>query len=268
MAGSHERESPRDSKLTIEATSYLGKREQEAWINVLGARVDLTPLPDYVTADVQRNLKELGFETIIYAPKVDLKTADPISSVQYYLSQLKYRYPNWNSFETLSDREKEDRTVPRNLEEWYWEQVKIGKISFPNLNGQWMAIETLDNPAYSKDTPFARAVELSGDRNKFSWITVNSAIEKGKAKVLRQIGLSGRPADLRQLEVLEWNLAANRFGWGNMDNNEWTNTEYRGDNVFHSSRLIVGTSAARLGWGLPSVSYGRVGFRAAVVLGP
>lgn len=256
------------------ATGEVQRKEQEAWSNVLGARVDVAPLPDYVTPDVKRKLEELGFGKLIYIPKLDLKTASHIGSVgvDSYLKELQRRYPKWKPVEDLSDSEKRDHTVPRNLEEWYWQNVGDGNIDFPSLKGQWMAVETVDKPKWGDsypDTPFARKIGQRGNRFSKSWNTINGAIEKEKAKVIRELGLSGRAVDLRQLEALEWNLAGNREGWGKTDSYEWTNTEYRvsGD----SYRVLVGYSAyggAGLAvWYHPDLGDGAVGWRAAVVLG-
>jgi hypothetical protein len=113
--------------------SELAKREQETWHNdVLGARVDVAPLPDYVTPDVQRNLKGLGFEEIIYMPSLDLKTVAYLRSVgvDRYLEELQQKYPKWKPLESLLDRERADHTVPRNLEKsYYWRRVKNGEIA-------------------------------------------------------------------------------------------------------------------------------------------
>jgi hypothetical protein len=74
---------------------------------------------------------------------------------------------------------------------------------------------------------------------------------------------------MRMLETLEWNLVANREGWGATNTYEWTNSEYRGSGG--SGRLIAGRSglggAAGADWGHPSDSGDSVGFRAAVVIG-
>ena len=74
---------------------------------------------------------------------------------------------------------------------------------------------------------------------------------------------------MRMLETLEWNLIANREGWGATNTYEWTNTEYRGPG--DSDRLVAGDSdfggAAYADWDRPAYSDGYLGFRAAVVIG-
>src|SRR2546430_10664717 len=56
-------------------------------------------------------------------------------------------------------------------------------------------------------------VGFSNDRALASWNRVHEAIEREKRGILEDIGLSGRPVDIRQFEALERNLAGNRFGW-------------------------------------------------------
>lgn len=141
-------------ELTIEETSELGRREQEAWQRVLGTRVEVKPLPASVTPEARRNLERLGFG-LRYVPRLELGTTDDIRrdnvrrrSVERYLKDLQIAYPKWKPFESLSDGELMDNSVPRNLEQWYWQHVKSEAIVFPVLPGQWLAVETLEKPAY------------------------------------------------------------------------------------------------------------------------
>jgi hypothetical protein len=94
-------------------------------------------------------------------------------------------------------------------------------------------------------------------------------IEREKGRILSDIGLSGRPADIRFLEVPEWNLLGNREGWGKTNTYEWTNTEFRLSDV--SFRLFVGRSrkggAGHVLPAHPGLSDDYIGFRAAVILG-
>jgi len=106
------------------------------------------------------------------------------------------------------------------------------------------------------------------DRFSVSWDDAHRAIENNKSELLREIGLPSS-AEVRMLEAVEWNLLANREGWGSTNTYEWTNTEARDDG--DSLRVIVGDSggggAADALWLLPARSDGRLGFRVAVVLG-
>lgn len=107
-------------ELTVEATSELGKREQEAWHGVLGTRVEVKPLPEIVTPEVRKNLERLGFG-LRYVPRLELGTVVDIrrdgiirKGVDQHLKHLQSVYPNWRPFESLSDKERADPTVPRN----------------------------------------------------------------------------------------------------------------------------------------------------------
>jgi hypothetical protein len=272
LAGGQEGERPRE--LTDEPTSELGKREQEAWQRLLGTRIEVKPLPDSVTPEVRRNLERLGFNLLCYVPRLELGTVDNIRSrgVEKYLKNLQRVYPNWKHFESLSDREREDHSVPRNLEQWFWERVREGDIDFPVLPGQWMAVEKLEKPAYGRKysiTPFAERLGFRDDRFNVSWNDAKHAIDLQKHRgIPSEIGLTSG-ADLRFLEVLEWNLIANREGWGKTDTYEWTNTKYRESG--YSYRLLGGDSsrggAAFVSFDRPHNSNVEIGFRAAVVMG-
>lgn len=252
--------------------SELVRREQESWKkNVLGAEIEVRPLPDYLTPEVQTNLERFGFD-LRYIPRLELGTIDDIRrrGVDQYLKKLERNYPTWKPFEGLSDREKHDHSVPRNLEQRFWEGVKDGFFDFPALPGQWMAVETVEKPAYRRKyarTPFTDLLGID-DRFDVSWNYPKTAIDREKSEILSKIGLA-RGADLRFLEILEWNLIGNREGWGQTNTYELTNTG-KGEPL-GPSRLIVGNSdyggVAGFSWDIPDHSLGRVGFRAAVVFG-
>lgn len=247
--------------------------EQRRWQDVLGSRVEVKPIPSSITPEVRRNLEALGLE-LVYLPKLELGTLADLKRLGEgrFLDDLQRRYPKWKHYESMRDTEKEDHSVSRNLNEWYWGLVKDGKVDFPGLSGQWMAVEKVEKPAYRSKyprTPLAEKLGFRDDRFNVSWNDAHNAIEREKRKILSEIGLPGRESDLRLLETVEWNLLGNREGWGKTNTYEWTNTEYResGD----SDRLVVGDSdlggAAYVYWDPPGLSYVLVGFRAAVVLG-
>ncbi len=260
-------------------TSELEKRERDAWKNVLGVDVEVPPLPDSVTPEVINNLKRMDFD-LRYVPALNIGNAAYLreKGVDEYLHELEQRYPRWKNSEYLSDIEVKDHLVPRNLNKWFWEEVRRGDIDFPILPGQWMAVETLEKPAkgtkYSK-TPWTEKLGFKDDRFHVSWDNAHNAIEKQKKSILSKVGLKGR-ADIRFLEAIEWNLIGNREGWGKTNTLEWTNTEYRGSGYRSSGdqepyRLTIGDSSIR---GASHVEFGRpigadynTGFRVAVVLG-
>lgn len=254
--------------------SELARGEQEAWQNILGTRVEVKPLPDSVTPEVRSNLEQLGFD-LRYVPTLDLGSKSYLREreVDEYLAELQQKYPKWKPLESLSDRERADHTVPRNLEKsYYWRHVEDGTIAFPVLPGQWMAVEIVEKPSHRKKyarTPFAERLRFQDDRFNVSWNVAHKAIEREKSRFLSDIGVSGRSVDLRFLEAIEWNLLGNREGWGKTNTSEWTNTKYRGSGL--PSRLVIGDSesygAAGVGWILPNYPYSFVGFRAALVLG-
>jgi hypothetical protein len=243
--------------------------EKEAWRRVLGVDLAIPPLPTEISLEVKQKLEKEGF-TLVFLPSLDLspnqlKTKDPAQ----YLKEFNRRYPNWRPFESLSDTEKSDHKVSRNLEKWLWERVKKGEVDFPTLPGSWLAVETLPKPNYREKyqkTAFGQRLGFE-DRFNVSCDKAEEAVDKAKPKFFSDIGL--RRDKVRFLGVLEWNLLANRFGWGETNTYEWTNTEYRAPGG--SRRLIVGYSdyggAADVLWHRPGYAYDDVGFRLAVVFG-
>jgi hypothetical protein len=208
--------------------SELAQREQEAWQNTLGARVEVKPLPKIVTPEVRMNLEQLGLG-LRYIPALDLSYLSYLSvGIDRYLTdKLQRKYPKWNPYESLSYKEQIDHSVPRNLERWFWGEVENRDISFPVLPGQWLAVETVEKPEYGTKyprTPFAERIGFQNDRFRVSWYEAHKAIVREKESILSDIGLSRPPANIRFLEATEYNLLANREGWGKTNTYEWTNT--------------------------------------------
>jgi hypothetical protein len=214
-----------------------------------------------------------------YVPALDLGNLDLLRElgVKGYLTELEHRYPNWKRFESLDERDRANFRISRNLEEWYWEQVKDGRIDFPVLPGQWLSVETVAKPPmgdYRSEhyalTQLERSLDLDDPYyNRYiSWYKINNAINKKKGAILSEVGLTRQRADVRLLEALEGNLLSNREGWGKSPVHEWRNTAYR-----HSSgaveRLFGGggsKGAARVVRMLPQNDYGDVGYRTAIAL--
>jgi len=257
---------PERQRETVEVS-----QEQNAWSDVLGANVEVPPLPAEVTPEVQRNLERLGFE-LRYIPKLDMGTVDELkrNGQEKFLDEIQRRYPNWRRHESLSSEQRQDHNVGRNLEEWFWGLAKDGKMEFPQLPGSWVAVETMPKPSYGDTyakTPVGEGLGME-DRFSVSWDDAHQAIETHKRELLGEIGLSSSK-EVRMLEAVEWNLLANREGWGSTNTYEWTNTEVRDDG--DPRRVFVGDSvsggAAFAYWLPPSHSYAYLGFRVAVVLG-
>lgn len=122
--------------------------EQQAWKKVLGADVEVKPFPSYITPEVKGRLDFYGLK-LMYLPKLELGTLDDLQKkgTSRYLDGLQARYTNWRHFERMSPAEKANHEIPRNLEEeGFWLPIIDGKIEFPNLPGQWVAVERLRKP--------------------------------------------------------------------------------------------------------------------------
>lgn len=246
-------------------------QEQDAWSEALGTNVEVPPLPAEVTPEVQRNLERLGFE-LRYIPRLDMGSLDELqrNGQEKFLDEIQSSYPNWRRYETLSSEQREDHRVGRNLGEWFWGLAKDGNMEFPQLPGTWVAVETMQKPSYGKHydkTPVGKGLGLD-DRFSVSWDDAYKAIEDNKRELLNEIGLPSS-AEVRMLEAVEWNLLANREGWGSTNTYEWTNTEARVGGKFY--RILVGSSdrggAAGVSFTPPADSNHDIGFRVVVVLG-
>src|SRR5215213_1647353 len=231
-------------------------QEAKAWETVLVAEVGVKPLPEFIDYKVRQNLEDMGLE-LRYLPCLELdKDKLEKVSVQDYITGLQIRYPNW-------------RTLPQ----LYWQLIQDGKFSFPKLPGQWVAVETVPNPASAlgskyADTGFGKKLGFGADRFNVSWNAVTEAIERKKQKILSDLGLSHSEVDIRLLEALEWNLLGNREGWGETNTYEWTNTRFCGSSY---ARFVLVGNSARGGVGGVSVrspvsTADDLGFRATVVI--
>jgi len=264
MASGIERASSRNPEgLVIE-------QEKNAWRSVLDVEVDVKPFPDYLTLDVQKNLKGIGFE-LRYIPALNLGTIDDLreKEVKDYTYELQERYPNWKSSDLKKSPAHSDPPIARNLDDVYWKWVRDGKADFPSLPGQWLAVETAEKPKLHteyENTEIARKLGFPDSRYK-SWNDINATFESRKEGILSELGLDGNKADMRLLEALEWNLLGNREGWGNTTSAEWTNTENR-QYVNRPARFIVGDSllggAAHIWRDFPEDSNRYKGFRVAI----
>jgi len=253
-------ESP-TSEYTAGRTPSIGAtldeaQEAKAWETVLVAEVGVKPLPEFIDYKVRQNLEDMGLE-LRYLPCLELdKDKLEKVSVQDYITGLQIRYPNW-------------RTLPQ----LYWQLIQDGKFSFPKLPGQWVAVETVPNPASAlgskyADTGFGKKLGFGADRFNVSWNAVTEAIERKKQKILSDLGLSHSEVDIRLLEALEWNLLGNREGWGETNTYEWTNTRFCGSSY---ARFVLVGNSARGGVGGVSVrspvsTADDLGFRATVVI--
>jgi len=215
-----------ETKPTPEATRIpdIQVTERDGWKKVLGREVEVRTLPPSITTKVRGKLESLGLR-LMYIPKLDLGSlGDLVTQGEgKYLDGLQFRYPNWRHSETMGRSEVDDISdgpKPRNLQESFWRDVIKGDINFPELPGQWMAVEKMP---LTGSSPLTSRLGLKAG---VPWIDAKKTISKEKAGILEEIGL-GDGTDLRMPEALEWNLIANREGLRQNYLYEWTNTEYR-----------------------------------------
>ena len=248
------------------------KKEKKEWVDKLGGYPDVLPLPASLTPEVLRKSKEMGLEPRFIS--LDIGTLVDLQNmgVETYLKMLHSSYPDWNPYEKLLEKYakakiSDDLSETRNLRKWYWEEVKKGNIEFPKLPGKWVLVETMRKPNSDEKYDPSKITDMLGIGDRFgkTWNDIDKAIKTNGGKVLDKLGIKG---ELRMLNPLEYNLMANREGWGKTNTWEWTNTKYSDGTV--SLRVIVGHSgrggAAGASWYDPEVSYGYVGVRFLVVI--
>jgi hypothetical protein len=249
--------------------------EKKAWKAVLGIDLEVPPLPPEVTPEVKKSLESFGFE-LRYIPKLDIGSLSELkqNGAEKFLDRIQNLCPKWRKYESLSRKQRLNHSIARNLEKWFWELAEYGDMNFPQLPGNWVAVETMPKPSRGKAYDKTLVSELLGREDRFgaTWNNAYEAIETHKSDLLEMIGLSSSKR-VRMLEAVEWNLLANREGWGSTNTFEWTNTETRNNNGLHH-RIVVGRfdqnnvsrgGAACAGWFRPSTSENYLGFRIAIV---
>lgn len=244
--------------------------EQEIWQPILGARVEVKPIPSSVTPEVRKRLEALGMD-LVYIPGLDMGSLVDLQTmgVERFLDGLQERYPNWKPYESMDHKDQMNPAQPRNVDQLFWNSVRGNDIEFPELLGQWIAIEKMPKPLQREQYESTRLGEiLDIDRFDVSWDDIQGAIARKKDVILGEIGLEN--ADVKLPEALEWNLLANRYGWGATRTFERTSTESRNP-LGRPQHVIIGSSsnggAGKTGLDDPDFRGMMIGFRLGVYPG-
>lgn len=258
-------------KQTEETFSEIVKTEQQYWGDKLGNNtIEMALLPDKITPELLEKAKEMGFSLFgipdlrKYIREEDLKSM----TVPEFLDNIERQLPGYHHYESLTNDQKKDYSVWRNLKKSFWEKVKAGKTAFPDFSGRWLLVETIPKPKYGNEYPPSKITDELGLEGRFDipWCDINEAINSNEKNILSVIGLSTTNSKVRILEAVEWNLLANRQGWGETNTYEWTNTEC--DDINGPYCFIVGDSdgggAAVARYGHPNLSSVLLGFRLAI----
>lgn len=223
------------------------------WEKTLGTEVDLRILPEFVTPQVKKKIESLGMQ-LIYMPKLDLMEKGlEINEVDAYQFLLNGKYPFWRTLDSLTEDEIKDPHISRNLDKSFWKRVKNGELDFPNLSGQWIAVETFENRFKNNLNTFLGVPRVDVARTR-----VNLTIANDEFKLLEDyIGLPAGKSELRLPEALELNLIGNRFAENTNEGWEWTNTDIVGSkpaqSVIYNRSIATGladeySSGELLGW--------------------
>lgn len=203
---------------TPDQEEQLQAFEQAAWENVLGIRPEIAPLPSYFTHEMHKKLNENKFH-LVYMPKLDLHQSELrfYKNPSDYLRYMEKEYPKWKNVESLPDPLKNNPNMPKNLSLEFWKAVKAGNISFPFLDGAWLAVEN------KKKSPLTLK---SFGRSHQTFENLENKIIHNQRDVLRELDLLHFRAFIRLPEPIEFNLLANRFQWGEPGKWQWTNAYY------------------------------------------
>lgn len=218
-------------------------QEKKEWLRVLGVEIDTATLPTAVTPEVRKKLLQLGFE-LRSIPQLQLGTLAELRTlgVPDFLKSLEQKYPNWKAIlddETLLGYQDAEHgeilpSHSSNLSYEYWTLVAQGRVPFPELPGQWVAVETFPSHDEWDDYPRMPMDDVLGipEVNEFygrkyyrfqhGWDQVNQILAASKKTVLEKVGLPEQ-LSMGLLSPLEWNLLGNREGWGETVTSEFTN---------------------------------------------
>jgi len=125
-------------------SAELIAREQERWEPILG-KVAISPPPDYLTSDVEKNLSDEGFD-VFYIPPVLHPREDTVDSLRKigpgnFSRELAQKYPNWRSHEDLRMKEGLNPTASQDSDRAVERQLQVTKdlidlLPDPSLNEQ------------------------------------------------------------------------------------------------------------------------------------
>lgn len=251
-------------QVPIRLSGILGS-EQDAWEKVLGTLIEIEPFPSSVTPEVKNNLEAFGFK-LMYLPRLELGSLAELKSreARFYLDELQKRYPNWKHYETMSEVEKKDQSVPRNLVERFWRGVENNEFMFPKL-GRWVAVENIPKPSQGEKYKITQLPSMLGFENRVgvSRVELSAAMDREKAGLITKMEL--KESDIRLPEPLEWNLMANREGWGATQTMELVNVT-NNNTVWVGNSESGGAASFWVGMAPANTRNNSVGFRIVVVL--
>src|SRR5439155_22036369 len=93
----------------------------------------------------RESLYNLGLDTR-FIPQLDLGSKEGLTEFNtgslMKSFDIEKKYPKWTAPEMLEGLEQSSQRKMRSLSAAFWKNVQIGHIPFPNLPGQWIALET------------------------------------------------------------------------------------------------------------------------------
>jgi hypothetical protein len=216
------------TRTLIEVISLNKKK----WEEKLGrSNLQFHPVPESLTPEVLRHSHRYEYTAVDFPDLREYINKEKFDSMQVpeFLDYVENLLPGFHHYESLTNDQKNDLSIWRNLNEWFWENVKRGKIDFPDCSGGWYLIETtkkLSQP--SKITGKLRFEELESLFDDYSLSDINSAINRGELEILDALKLKKDQGKVIILDAVKLNLVYNLLGFN--DHYEWTSTVYRHNN--------------------------------------
>jgi hypothetical protein len=245
---------PKKKKTEPEVVSDYFKSIQDEYRNRLG-RGDLKfpVFPDYMTSEILDNAVKYGFEAHVSPNLSEHINKEKFNSmsVDKFADYMKSEFP-WVCHD-----------------EWFWTEVKDGKIEFPDFSGCWYLVETINDSANPYPLDITKMLGLR-DRFDLTWDNVKSVIDRKNKNILRKLKLLDK-GKLVILDAIGLDLYSTLKGpFGTML--DWTETRYAsfvsdeksGHLIFGSSYGNTGFSG--FGWRNTEYSNANLGFHLAVAL--
>lgn len=198
---------------------FIQKEAQVKLERKIGAKVEVPPLPNYITAKMLERFTNRGFE-LRFFPELDfgsLKEFQKIG-VEEYIEKLRQLYPNLINPVPMDDEERYVSFPDK--DNLYWDAISREYTDFPSLPGRWMAVQvgkkTIDERKYPLLIP-----NKDYEQNHYN---AEKLIEENQEKILKEFGLTS--GEVRMLTAPEWLLLYD-YGLNGIRTvfDEWTKTK-------------------------------------------
>jgi hypothetical protein len=212
----------------LDSKERLLRHEREAWEKVFGTKVELPDLPDFIDRALIERMRGSGF-TISAIPNLDIGNEADLKAkgVRQFLDSIQEKYPGWKSPEKMGREKLCNCTECKLPEAFFWEKVEAGKTPFPDMSGRWLVLEPIPKPYRGQEYIKTKLMHLLGldSRLGIPQEQIIELLQEKQGEILGMLGLETGEVSLPS--VMEWNVLANRDGWGISGLSEWTRTGFQ-----------------------------------------